>query len=63
MALSAVPGAAGTDVTLVVYGKGRVRDFGEIAASDLDYIRNWSLWRDVRVLLTTVSYILSGKNY
>ncbi len=47
----------------VVDGKGRVQDFDGIVASDVDYIRNWSLWRDVRVLLTTVSYILSGKNY
>ncbi len=47
----------------VVEGKGRVQDFDEIAASDIDYIGNWSLWRDVRVLLTTMSYILAGRNY
>ena len=47
----------------VVDGKGRLQDFDEIAASDLDYISNWSIWRDLRVFIGTVAYVLSGKNY
>lgn len=47
----------------VVDGKGSVRDFDQIAASDLAYIRNWSIWRDVGILLATVPYVASGANH
>lgn len=47
----------------IVNGKGSVRDFDEIAASDLAYLRDWSLGRDARILLATLAYIASGRNY
>jgi len=47
----------------VVEGKGNVRDFDGIAASDLEYIRSWSIWRDLRILLATVLYVASGANH
>jgi lipopolysaccharide/colanic/teichoic acid biosynthesis glycosyltransferase len=48
----------------VVGGKGSgVRDFDQIATSDIEYIRRWSLWHDVRILLATLSYIASGSNH
>lgn len=47
----------------VVNGKNSVRDFDEIVASDLAYLRNWSLGRDVRILLATLAYVASGRNY
>jgi len=47
----------------VLNGKNDVRDFDAIAASDLAYIRGWSLAGDLRLLLETVRYMLSGRNY
>lgn len=47
----------------IVEGKARLRDFDSIVASDLEYIRNWSIWRDIKILMATVRYVLSGRNY
>jgi lipopolysaccharide/colanic/teichoic acid biosynthesis glycosyltransferase len=47
----------------VVGAKSDVVDFDGIAALDLDYIRHWSLWADVKILAATVRYVLSGRNY
>ncbi|MDQ7844115.1 MAG: sugar transferase [Armatimonadota bacterium] len=47
----------------VLNGKNDVRDFDAIAASDLAYIRHWSLAGDLRLLLQTVRYMVSGRNY
>lgn len=30
--------------------------------SDLEYIRNWSIWLDIRILLATPLHLLTGKN-
>jgi putative colanic acid biosynthesis UDP-glucose lipid carrier transferase len=29
---------------------------------DLEYVRNWSLWLDVKILVRTVAAVLSRKN-
>jgi lipopolysaccharide/colanic/teichoic acid biosynthesis glycosyltransferase len=55
--------APGLTSPWVVGGKASLREFDEIVASDLDYIRNWSIARDVRILLGTASYIISGTNH
>lgn len=47
----------------VLSGKNSIRDFDSVVESDLEYIRNWSLWSDLRILLKTATYLLSGKNY
>jgi lipopolysaccharide/colanic/teichoic acid biosynthesis glycosyltransferase len=48
----------------VVGGKGTgIRDFDHIATSDIEYIRRWSIWHDVKILLATLSYIASGTNH
>lgn len=47
----------------VVAGKGNIRDFDEIAASDIKYIRTWSIARDLQILLATAVYIASGANH
>lgn len=47
----------------VIGGKMRHREFDDVAASDIDYIHNWSIWRDFQILLETASYIFSGNNH
>lgn len=47
----------------VVWGKGRISDFDEIAALDIAYIRSWSIWCDLKILAGTVIYVVSGRNY
>jgi lipopolysaccharide/colanic/teichoic acid biosynthesis glycosyltransferase len=43
-----------------VSGRNRVSDFDEWVRMDLDYIDNWSLWLDLRILLRTISVVLRG---
>lgn len=43
-----------------VNGRNRVADFDEWVAMDLEYIRSWSLWLDVKILFRTVSAVFSG---
>lgn len=47
----------------VISGKEKIRDFDEIAAMDIDYIRNWSISRDFKILARTAGYVISGRNY
>ncbi len=47
----------------VIHGKAEIREFDQIAASDIEYIHNWSIWRDIRILVGTLSYVISGSNY
>jgi len=47
----------------VLNGKNAMRDFDDIVRSDLDYVRNWSLWRDLLILFNTARYVISGKNH
>lgn len=47
----------------IVSGKEKISDFDEIAALDIEYIRQWSIWRDFAILAGTAGYVLSGRNY
>lgn len=44
-----------------VRGRNEIRDFDEWAAMDLEYIRNWSLWLDLKILLKTIPAVLGGR--
>lgn len=46
-----------------INGKGDVKDFDAVAASDIEYIRTWSVWRDLTILYATAVYVISGSNY
>ncbi|MBI5675289.1 MAG: sugar transferase [Nitrospirae bacterium] len=47
----------------VVMGKNKISDFDEIAKLDLNYIDNWSLWLDLKILFRTVPVLVFGRNY
>jgi lipopolysaccharide/colanic/teichoic acid biosynthesis glycosyltransferase len=44
-----------------VEGRSHITDFEEWARLDLRYIRSWSLWLDLRILLRTVPAVLRGE--
>ena len=44
--------------------RGEVTDAGHAQArvdSDLEYIRTFSVWRDIRILLATIPAVLTGR--
>jgi len=43
-----------------VEGRHRISDYDEWVKLDLEYIRNWSLWLDIRILFRTVGVVLKG---
>jgi lipopolysaccharide/colanic/teichoic acid biosynthesis glycosyltransferase len=42
--------------------RGQPRDFEEWVRLDLEYIDNWSLWLDLKVLVRGAVYLLTGRN-
>jgi lipopolysaccharide/colanic/teichoic acid biosynthesis glycosyltransferase len=43
-----------------VGGRNELRDFKEWVRLDLEYIDNWSLWLDLKILWLTVPVVLTG---
>jgi lipopolysaccharide/colanic/teichoic acid biosynthesis glycosyltransferase len=41
-------------------GNGAVKDFEEVVKLDCEYIDNWSLWLDAKIVAKTVSKVLRG---
>jgi lipopolysaccharide/colanic/teichoic acid biosynthesis glycosyltransferase len=56
--LSVQPGAV-----CLWHVRGQPRDFDEWVKLDLEYIDNWSLWLDLKILFGAAAYIVTGKNY
>ncbi|MBC8232618.1 sugar transferase [bacterium] len=46
-----------------VSGRNDIKDFNEWAKMDLEYIDNWSLWLDFKILLKTFPVVVLGKGY
>jgi lipopolysaccharide/colanic/teichoic acid biosynthesis glycosyltransferase len=44
-----------------VNGRSNIRDFDEWAKMDLEYIDNWSLWLDFKIMLKTFYTVFSGE--
>lgn len=43
-----------------VSGRNNITDFGEWTQLDLEYIDNWSLWLDIKILFKTIPVVLFG---
>jgi exopolysaccharide biosynthesis polyprenyl glycosylphosphotransferase len=43
-----------------ISGRNQISDFKEWVRLDLEYIDNWSLWLDLKILLLTVPVVLRG---
>ena len=43
------------------YGRSNIHDFDEWVESDLKYIRERSLWTDLKVILLTIKVVLTGE--
>lgn len=43
-----------------ISGRNNVKDFQEWVRLDLEYIDNWSLWLDMKILVRTVPVVLLG---
>jgi len=56
--LSVRPGMTGL---AQVVGGGALRDFDEVVGLDLEYIDEWSLRLDVRLLLSTLRAVITGR--
>lgn len=44
-----------------INGRADITDFDEWVKMDLEYIENWSLWLDIKILMKTVPAVLKGK--
>jgi exopolysaccharide biosynthesis polyprenyl glycosylphosphotransferase len=44
-----------------VSGRNQITDFKDWVRLDLEYIDNWSLWLDMKILLRTIPVVLIGK--
>lgn len=56
--MSITPGLTGM---WQVSGRSDIQDFEEIVKLDLEYIDNWSLWLDIKILFMTVYTVLAAK--
>lgn len=43
--------------------RGKTKDFDEMVRTDLEYIDNWSLSLDLKLLVDAAVYVLTGRNY
>ena len=50
----------GLTCTWQVLGRNKISDFDSWAEMDLEYVDNWTLGRDLRLLLKTIPVVLSG---
>ena len=56
--LSMTPGLTGIWQTS---GRSDIKDFDDILRMDMEYIDNWSLGRDFRILLKTIPVVFGAK--
>lgn len=44
-----------------VSGRNEITDFDEVARLDIQYVENWSLWLDVKILFQTILVVFTAK--
>ena len=50
----------GITCTWQINGRHEINDFDEWVRMDLEYIDNWSLWLDFKILLKTIPVVVKG---
>jgi exopolysaccharide biosynthesis polyprenyl glycosylphosphotransferase len=55
--LSMTPGLTGL---WQVSGRSDIKDFDEVVQLDMEYIDNWSIWKDIQILLMTIGVVIKG---
>lgn len=50
-------------MTSLWHVRGKPQDFDDWVRLDLEYIEQWSLWLDFKILFQTAAVVLTGKNY
>ena len=44
-----------------ISGRSDITDFDEVVKLDMQYIDNWSILKDIKILFITVYVVLAGK--
>ena len=44
-----------------VSGRSDIKDFDEVVRLDMQYIDNWSILKDIKILILTVKVVLTGR--
>lgn len=44
-----------------VSGRSNIVNFERVIELDIDYIKNWSIWLDIKILLKSIKVVLSGE--
>lgn len=56
--LSMTPGLTGM---WQISGRSDIKDFDEVVKLDMEYIDNWTIWKDIKILFKTVKVVFLGK--
>lgn len=56
--LSMKPGITGL---WQVSGRSDIKDFDEVVKLDMQYIDNWFIWNDIKIILKTIWVVIAGK--
>lgn len=56
--LSMTPGITGL---WQISGRSDIKDFNEVVKLDMEYIDNWTIWKDIKILFLTIKVVLTGK--
>lgn len=56
--LSMIPGLTGL---WQISGRSDIKDFDEVVKLDMQYIDNWSILKDIKILILTIWVVLTGK--
>ena len=44
-----------------ISGRSDIKDFDEVVKLDMQYIDNWTIWKDIKILIMTVLVVLGAK--
>lgn len=56
--LSMTPGLTGL---WQISGRSDIKDFDEVVKLDMEYIDDWTIWKDIKILLMTFKVVFTGK--